>query len=402
MFTGFLYELRRRKVPVGTQEAVALARALEVGLHDSSLDGFYDVSRALLVHNEAHLDAFDQAFLAHFKGIEDQGDALLEELLGWLEEAARRPPGERTPEEEAVLEALEPEALRRLYQARMRERERRQREGQGRGEEDARARQGEGQRGEDGEQAEGEGGRRGAMKTADARLYRGYRDDRVLDTRSLGVALRKLRAFQREGAFDELDVEASIDATARNAGELEVVLRPPRKPSTRVLLIMDVGGSMTPHAHLVERLFSAAKKATHFRELRTYYFHNCVYGVVYRTERFAEPVSVRELLADCGPHWKLVVVGDALMAPYELLLRSGQYGRSEDARLEGIVWMMQLGQHFERSAWLNPEPPSSWWAPTIRTLRNVFAMFPLTVEGLGEAVGHLTRGGVRKGPVLHR
>jgi len=402
MFTGFLYELRRRKVPVGTQEAVALARALETGLHDSSLDGFYDVSRALLVHSEAHLDAFDQAFLAHFKGIEDQGDTLLEELLGWLEEASRRPPEDRTPEEEAVLEALEPEALRRLYAARMRERERRQREGQGRGEEDARARRGDGQRGEGGEQAEGGGGRRGALKTADARLYRGYRDDRVLDTRSLGVALRKLRAFQREGAFDELDVEASIDATARNAGELEVVLRPPRKPSTRVLLMMDVGGSMTPHAHLVERLFSAAKKATHFRELRTYYFHNCVYGVVYRTDRLAEPLSVRELLADCGPHWKLVMVGDALMAPYELLLRSGFTGGNTEAGLEGIVWMMQLAQHFERSAWLNPEPPSSWWSPTIRTLRNVFAMFPLTVEGLGEAVGHLTRGGVRKGPVVHR
>ncbi|HXX32602.1 MAG TPA: VWA domain-containing protein [Myxococcaceae bacterium] len=403
MFTGFLYELRRRKVPVGTQEAVALARALEAGLHDSSLDGFYDVSRALLVHNEAHLDAFDQAFLAHFRGIEDRGDALLEELLGWLEEAAGRPPQDRSPEEEAALEVLDPETLRRLFDARMRERERRQREGQGRGQEEARARRGEGQRGEEeGAEAEGEGGRRGAMKTADARLYRGYRDDRVLDTRSLGVALRKLRAFQREGAFDELDVEGTIDATARNAGELEVVLRPPRKPSTRVLLLMDVGGSMTPHAHLVERLFSAAKKATHFRELRTHYFHNCVYGVVYRTERFAEPVSVRELLADCGPHWKLVVVGDALMAPYELLLRSGPYGGYVEGGLEGIVWMMQLAQHFERSAWLNPEPPSSWWSPTIRTLRNVFAMFPLTVEGLGDAVGHLTRGGVRKGPVLHR
>ena len=280
MFVGFLYELRRRKVPVGTQEAVALARALETGLHDSSLDGFYEVARALLVHSEAHLDAFDQAFLAHFKGIEDQGDALVEELLGWLEQAAGRDPGDRTPEEEAALEALEPEALRRLFEARMRERERRQRQGEGRGEAEEQARQGEGQRGAGGERPEGEGGRRGAMTTADARLYRGYRDDRVLDTRTLGVALRKLRAFQREGAFDELDIEGTIDATARNAGELEVVLRPPRKPSTRVLLLMDVGGSMTPHAHLMERLFSAAKKATHFRELRTCYFHNCVYGQV--------------------------------------------------------------------------------------------------------------------------
>jgi uncharacterized protein len=402
MFLGFLYELRRRRVPVGSQEAVALAKALEAGLHDSSLDGFYEVARALLVHSEAHLDAFDQAFLAHFKGIEEAGDALVEELLGWLEQAARRNPAERTPEEEGALEALEPEALRQLFEARMRQQERRRREGQGRAQGEERASGGQGVRGAGGERAEGEGGRQGAMKTADARLYRGYRDDRVLDTRSLGVALRKLRAFQREGAFDELDVEGTIDATARNAGELEVILRPPRKPSTRVLLLMDVGGSMAPHIHLVDRLFSAAKKATHFRELRTYYFHNCVYGTVYRTERFAEPLGLPELLADCGPHWKLVLVGDALMAPYELMLRAGSHGRYAADGTEGIVWMMQLAQHFERSVWLNPEPPRSWWSPTIRTLRSVFPMFPLTVEGLGEAVGHLTRGGVRRGPTLHR
>jgi uncharacterized protein len=400
MFVGFLYELRRRKVPVGAQEAGALAQALEAGLHDSSLDGFYDVARAVLVHNEAHLDAFDLAFLAHFKGVQDEGDVLLEEFLDWLEEAGGKRGDERSPEEEAALEALEPETLRQLFQQRMQEQQRRRPMGEGVGQ-DA-SRRGMGQFGEASEGAEGSGGRRGAMKTADARLYRGYRDDRVLDTRSLGLALRKLRAFQREGAFEELDLEGTIDATARNAGELEVILRPSRKPNTRVLLLMDVGGSMTPHAHLVNRLFSAARKATHFRELRTYYFHNCVYGAVYRAEGFAEPLPIQELFAECGPHWKLVVVGDALMAPYELMLRSGFTGRYSPDGVEGVVWMMQLAQHFERSVWLNPEPPSSWWSPTIRTLRSVFPMFPLTVEGLGDAVGHLTRGGVRKGPSLVR
>jgi uncharacterized protein len=399
MFVGFLYELRRRKVPVGAQEAKALAQALEAGLHDSSLEGFYEVAKALLVHSEAHLDAFDQAFLAHFKGIETAGDALLAELLEWLEQAAAKKEADRTPEEEGALSALEPTALRELFLRRMAEQDRR---GRGEGAAKERSRRGRGPQGEEGEAPEGAGGRGGAMKTADARRYRGYRDDRVLDTRSLGVALRKLRAFQREGAFDELDVEGTIDATARNAGELEIILRPPRKPTTRVLLLMDVGGSMTPHAHLVNRLFSAARKATHFRELRTYYFHNCVYGRVYRTEGFGEPLSVPELLAECGPHWKLVLVGDALMAPYELLMRAGSHGRYSQDGVEGVVWMMQLAQHFERSAWLNPEPPTSWWSPTIRTLRNVFSMFPLTVEGLGEAVGHLTKGGVRRGPVLVR
>ncbi|MGO9829599.1 MAG: VWA domain-containing protein [Myxococcaceae bacterium] len=402
MFVGFLYELRRRKVPVGTQEAVALAQALRAGLHDSSLEGFYEVARALLIHNEAHLDAFDQAFLAHFKGVEDAGNALLEELLEWLEVARATNAGERTPEEAAALAALEPEALRQLFEARMHRPQRRPGEGNGLGTAGTQASQGSGPRTDGGEASAGTGGRRGAMKTADARLYRGYRDDRILDTRSLAVALRKLRAFQREGALDELDLEATIDATAKNAGELEVVLRAPRKPNTRVLLLMDVGGSMTPHAHLVSRLFSAARKATHFRELRTHYFHNCVYGSVYRTEGLGEPVTVPELLGECGPHWKLVVVGDALMAPYELMLRSGAQGRYREDGVEGVVWMMQMAQHFERSAWLNPEPPASWWSPTIRTLRSLFPMFPLTVEGLGEAVGHLTRGGVRKGARVTR
>jgi len=402
MFVGFLYELRRRKVPVGTQEAVALAQALEAGLHDSSLDGFYEVARSLLVHSEAHLDAFDQAFLAHFQGVEDSGTALAEELLGWLAEAAARDAAERTPEEVEALAVLEPEVLRRLFETRMREQERRAREGRGPEGAGQGGRRGAGPKANGAEASDGEGGLRGALKTADARLYRGYRDDRVLDTRSLAMALRKLRAFQREGAFEELDLPATIDATARNAGELEVILRPPRKPSTRVLLLMDVGGSMTPHAQLANRLFSAARTATHFRELRTHYFHNCVYGRVYRTEGFAEPVPVPELLADCGPHWKLVLVGDALMAPYELMLRSGAQGNYSPDGMEGIVWMMQLQQHFERSAWLNPEPPASWWSPTIRTLRSLFPMFPLTVEGLGEAVGQLTRGGVRKGPTVRR
>jgi uncharacterized protein with von Willebrand factor type A (vWA) domain len=243
---------------------------------------------------------------------------------------------------------------------------------------------------------EGEGGGRSALKTADARLYRGYRDDQVLDTRAMGMALRKLRAFTREGAPDELDLEETIDATARNAGELEVVLRPPRRPDTRVLLLLDVGGSMTPHAHVVDRLFSAAKQATHFKELRTYYFHNCVYGRVYRTERFSDPIPVPSLLADCGPHWKLVMVGDALMAPYELMLRSSGMDLFDPEGPEGIVWLMQLAEHFQRHVWLNPEPPSAWWAQTVRTIRKVFPMFPLTLGGLGEAVTHLARRGAAR------
>jgi uncharacterized protein with von Willebrand factor type A (vWA) domain len=242
----------------------------------------------------------------------------------------------------------------------------------------------------------GGSGQQSALSTADARLYRPYRSDRVLDVRQIEVALRKLRALAREGRASELDVEATIDRTGRNAGELEIAMRAPRRANTRVILMMDVGGSMDPHVELMSRLFSAAKRATHFRELRTYYFHNCVYGSVYRTEGLERPLPVGELVRECGKHYKLVMVGDAAMASYELL---GGSDSEDDGRASGIVWLLSLRNHFERSVWLNPDAESGWNHFTVNAIRNVFPMFPLTLDGLGEAVRELGGGrGRSSGP----
>ncbi len=190
----------------------------------------------------------------------------------------------------------------------------------------------------------------------------------------------------------ELDIDATIDATARDAGELTVVTRPPRRPNTRVILMMDVGGSMDPYAHLMSQLFSAAKRSTHWRELRTYYFHNCVYGRVYKTEGFQDPVSVHDLINECGKHYKLVMVGDASMAPYELL-GSASWG-GDDGRTPGLAWLMTLKEHFERGVWLNPDGVEHSH-PTVDAVRSVFPMYALTIDGLGQAVGELVRGGRR-------
>jgi hypothetical protein len=397
MFLPFLYELRRRGVPAGAQEALALAKALKAGLHDSSLDGFYHVARALLVHAEVHLDAFDQAFMAHFKGVELAGQQLTQELLDWLKEARQR--RDLTPEERALLEQLDAEALEKLFEERLREQRERHDGGTrwiGTG--------GASPFGHSGNPREGirvggeGGGQRMAMRLAGERRYQGYRGDVVLDTRQLAVALRKLRAFAREGVADELDVDGTISATAKNAGELEVVTRPPRRPNTRVVLMMDVGGSMDPYAHLVSRLFSVAKQATHFKELRTYYFHNCIYGRVFESPYLVGGVSVPDLLGQVGRHYKLVVVGDALMAPYELAMRANSEGQYDPSNgKEGLLWLMELTRHFERSAWLNPEPPRTWRGNTIEQVARVFDMFPLTLEGLGEAVAHLTKGRMVRG-----
>jgi uncharacterized protein with von Willebrand factor type A (vWA) domain len=394
VFVPFLYELRRRGVPVGPKEAVALAEALEGGLHDSSLEGFYYVARALLVHREGHLDDFDQAFSAHFKGVEIAVKKLRDELAEWLKDAKERT-RELSDEERKLIESMDLDELQKLFEQRMREQDGRHDGGNkwiGTG---GTSPFGHGGKAPQGIRVGGPGGGRSAVKIADARMYQGYREDLTLDVRQMQVALRKLRAFAREGADQELDVESTIQATAKNAGEIEVVTRPPRRSNTRLILMMDVGGSMDPYAHLVSRLFTAAKKSTHFKELRTYYFHNCVYGQVYATERFDEPIKVRDVLHECGPHYKLIVLGDALMAPYELMASGGSLALGDDAHVEGIVWLMMLADHFDRVAWLNPEAPRYWVGNTIQHVAQIFPMFPLTLEGLGEAVQHLVRGGRR-------
>ena len=392
MFIPFFYELRERGVPVGSTEAVRLAEALKKGLHEHSLDGFYHVARSLLIHSERHLDLFDQAFLSYFKGIEVAATNLHQELMDWLKEA-KQDKAELSEEQRKLIENMDLEELQRLFEERLKEQKERHDGGSkwiGTGGTSPFGHSGTAPQGI---RVGGPGGGRSAVKVADARLYQGYREDLALDVRQMQMALKKLRTFTRLGGEEELDVQATIDETAKNAGELEVITRPPRRPNTRIILMMDVGGSMDPFTHLCSRLFSAAKKSSHFRELRTYYFHNCIYGHVYETERFDEPKRVRDLIHECGPHYKLVMVGDALMAPYELTAAGGAISLGDDRGIPGIEWLIMLQEHFDKSIWLNPEPQKYWEGNTIAYVNQVFDMFPLTLSGLGEGVTHLMKGG---------
>jgi uncharacterized protein with von Willebrand factor type A (vWA) domain len=388
MFIDFLYELRDNKVPVGMQEVVSLARALSLGLHDSSLEGFYLLARSILVHREAHLDPFDVAFASHFRGVHADAKAITDELLGWLENPAGRPT--LSEEERAMLEALDLTDLQRRFGERLAEQRERHDWGNrwvGTGGTSPFGRRGVNPAGL---RVGAASGGRSAIKTADARAYQGYRSDVVLDVRQIELALRRLRAFAREGGSRELDLERTIDETAKNAGELEIVTRAPRRPNTRVILMMDVGGSMDPHAELMSQLFSAAKRSTHWKELRIYYFHNCIYGHVYPTERFQDSIKVTDLIADCGRHYKLVLVGDALMAAWELL---GAPTSPDQA--SGVAWLLLLREHFDRAVWLNPEPPRAWARSTIETIASIFPMYELTLDGLSDAVADLARGSQR-------
>jgi len=393
-FVPFLYELRARKVKVGMQEAVALAKALTMNLHESSLDGFYYVARAICVHRESDLDAFDEAFLAHFKGAAAASLTLIGELDEWLKNPAARKM--LSPEELAAMQSLDMESLARMFEERMKEQAGRHQGGShwiGTG--------GSSPLGQHGAHPSGlrvgeHGGGRSAMGIANAHNYRPYRSDLLLDVRQIEVALRKLRAWQREGQPDELDIDATIDATAKNAGELEMVTRAPRKSNVRVLLLMDVGGSMDPYAETVSRLFSAARRASNIRALKTYYFHNCIYGRLYETARFTNPTNVSDVLHELLPEWKLVIVGDAAMHPAELLGVGFDYTTGQHSpALAGLAQLHKLADSFKRSVWLNPDPPSFWQSGTASQIARIFPMFHLTLDGLGEAIFHLSKGDVR-------
>jgi len=394
MFIEFLYELRHKGLKVGAQEAMALSQALKAGLHGSTLDGFYDVARALCVKREGDLDAFDRAFAHYFKGVPDDAAQLTEQLLEWLKDPVDK--RELTDEEKSLLESIDLDEARRRLQERLKEQKGRHDRGSkwiGTGGTSPHGRGGTHPTGI--RVGEGPAGGKGALERAGERRFAELRSDVTLDTRQIEVALRRLRAYVRQGALDELDLEGTIDSTAKNAGELDIKLKAPRRSNLRVLLLLDVGGSMDPHAEACERLFSAAKRATHFKELKTYYFHNCVYGAVYEKASLYNRIPVEDLLRDCDQTWRLIVVGDALMHPWELHSAGSRWSWGDDSGAPGIAWLAHLGQHFNHSAWLNPEPELAW-SGTAEVIGRVFPMYRLTIDGLMEAVKKLMVGGTRK------
>jgi uncharacterized protein len=388
----FLFELRKHKVPVSTHEWMALMEALALGLHESTLDGFYRLCRTICVKDIALYDAYDQAFLSYFKDIHAGGIALTKEFEAWLMDPKALEG--LTDEQRAALRELDLDKLRQLFEQRLKEQKDRHDGGNrwiGTG---GTSPFGMGGQHPTGMRAGGGGGR-SAMAVADQRLFKEYRRDVVLDVRQIDMALRGLRRLGREGAPEELDLDETIDRTGKNAGELEVVFHPPRRNRVKVLLLMDVGGSMDPHSELMSRLFTAASRTGRFAKFRSFYFHNCVYNSIYEDAQLRKAVPVADLLATSDRDEKLVMVGDALMHPGELLDPGGSMYLYAQSRASGIEWLRRLAHHFRSSAWLNPEPERFWQGTTIEVIAAVFAMWPLTLDGLGHAVRYLVRGGQR-------
>jgi uncharacterized protein with von Willebrand factor type A (vWA) domain len=388
MFLDLFYGLRDEGVPVGVQEWLAFMRALALGLHGSSLLRFYHLGRACLVKSETFFDAYDRVFARVFHGVEGAlGDDVSERVLEWLRESKGLP--ELTPEQWEALERLGQDELMRRFFDTLAEQDERHDGGErwvGTG---GRSPFGHGGRHPTGIRVGGPGRSRSAMKVAEERRFRDYRTDLALDVRQLRVALRRLRQLTRSGVASELDLDETIDETCRNAGEIELVFRPPRRNDVRLLLLMDVGGTMDPHYRPVSQLLTALHDERGLRDFEAYYFHNCVYECVYRSARLhrEDAVPTADVLRRLDARWKVVVVGDAAMHPAELLEPHGNIDPRRTASTPGVTWLQRIATHYDRAVWLNPEPSDEWdWVQTTRIVRRLFPMFPLTVDGLGEAV----------------
>ena len=395
MFEDFLYLLRRYGLKVSLTEWMTLMEALDRGLHNSSFTGFYYLCRCLLVKSEADFDRFDRAFLEYFKDVPFQQE-VSQELLDWLNRPDTLLDHANWDEEQALKNlGLSEDEIERMLRERMAEQNEEHNGGSYWVGTHGMSTFGNSGLSPTGIRVGGESKYKRAFRVAGERRFRDFRGDNTLDTRQLQVALRKLRQFS--GLVDlpptEFDVDSTIQDTADNAGVLKVRYKRPRENTVKVLLLMDSGGSMDYYSQMCSALFQAVSKSGHFKDLKVFYFHNCVYSWLYNTPRqsYGDGVMTQWVLDNLPGDWKVIFVGDAQMAPYEL---SGGYYRSsaKDRPQSGLDWLNCFRERYPHVIWLNPSPRPDWgeyWSQTYDVIADIFPMFPLTVEGLEEGMKKL-------------
>jgi uncharacterized protein len=392
VLVNFFFELRKGGVPVTTTEFLTLLEALQAGVAWASVEEFYFLARTTLVKDERHYDRFDRVFAEIFNGAQK----LFEEIVAnvpdeWLRALAART---LTEEEKKKVEALGGwEKLLETLRQRLQEQKERHEGGN-----KWIGTRGTSPFGADGYNPEGvrigqAGSRhRRAVKVWDRREYRNFDDTVELGTRNMKLGLRKLRKFAREGAADQLDLDGTIDATARNAGMLDLKLVPERRNAVKVLLFLDVGGSMDDHIRICEELFSAAR--SEFKHLEHFYFHNFLYESVWKDNRrrFSAVTPVTQILRTYAHDYRVIFVGDATMSPYEITQPGGSVEHwNKEA---GSVWMQRMTATYPRLVWLNPESPQRWeYTASVRIARELVQdrMFPVTIQGLDSAIAALRR-----------
>jgi uncharacterized protein with von Willebrand factor type A (vWA) domain len=391
MLVKFFFLLRKTGVPVSITELLTLLEALKAGLGDLSAERFYYLARTCLVKDERFYDRYDRAFAAHFKGVEDLFSALQRDLpADWLENLGVR---EFSDEEKAQIEALGGwDKLMETLKKRLEEQKERHQGGSkwigtaGTSPYGAYGFNPEGVRiGQDG------GRNRSAVKVWDKREFANLDDKVELGTRNIKIALRRLRRFARQGVPDELALADTIDATARSGGWLDIRMQAERRNAIKILLLLDIGGSMDDHVKTCEELFSAAK--SEFKHLEHFYFHNFIYEALWKDNRrrFNQHTTTTEIIRTYGSDYKLIFVGDATMSPYEITHAGGsvEHWNAEP----GSVWLDRLIKHYPKFAWINPQPQSRWrQTASIDMTREMLEgrMYPLTLAGLDQCIDALT------------
>lgn len=391
MLIDFFQEVRAAGVPATPRELLDLVRALQADLGFADQEDFYLLARTCLVKDEKYYDRFDLAFSSYFEGIGSL-DELLQKVIpdDWLRQTFEKYLSEEERQKIQSLGSLE--KLMEEFQKRLEEQKERHAGGNkwvGTG---GTSPFGHGGYHPEGIRVDGQSKNRRAVKVWEKREFRNFDDAQGLSNRNIQVALKRLRKFARTGAAEELDLDGTIRATARNAGHLDLQMVREKHNAVKVLLLLDVGGSMDDHIELVEELFTACR--TEFKHLEHFYFHNCLYESVWKdnNRRFNERTSTLDLLHKYGSDYKVIFVGDASMSPYEVAMAGGSVEHFNDE--PGQVWMKRVTDTWNRVVWLNPVPEKYWeYTQSIGMLRQLVQnrMFPLTLEGLDAAMRELVK-----------
>jgi uncharacterized protein with von Willebrand factor type A (vWA) domain len=389
MLVDFFYHLRAQKLLVSVKEYLTLLEALSSPIMPPTLEDFYFLSRTTLIKDETLFDRFDRAFATYYRSLEQKLPPGKKIPLDWLISKLEK---NLTPEQKAKLEKHGWDKLMEMFKERLEEQKGRHEGGNkwiGTG---GTSPFGNGGVNPEGIRVGGSGGGRSAIKVWDERNFRDYDDSIELGTRNFKVALRRLRRFAREGSDFELDLGDTIASTARNAGYLDIKMVPERHNNVKVLMLLDVGGSMDDHIARVEELFSAA--SSEFRNLEVYYFHNCPYEHLWKSNRRRqmERFETWDVLRKFNGDWRLIFVGDATMSPYEILQPGGSVEHYN--KEPGAEWLQRMVNAWPKSVWLNPEPQASWqYRQSIALIRNIVQdkMFPVTVSGIEQAMRLLSK-----------
>lgn len=394
MFIDFFYLLRQHGLNVSFHEWMVLMEALDKGLAQNSLLGFYHLSRTVLIKTEADFDKFDEVFLEYFESVQNF-DEIPEEFFEWLKQPKEMKPYDK--EEVDARTNFDLEKLRQMLEERLEQQHGRHDGGQfwvGTGGTSVLGHSGYANTGI---LIGGEGGNKHALQVAGEREYRDFREDNTLDLRSFQMAFRHLRQFteQQDAPRDQLDLDGTINETCKNAGYLKLQFERPRENGVKVLLLFDSGGSMRPYSRICSQLFQAVDQANHFKDLKIYYFHNCVYEELYHTPScvYDEAVQTQWVLNNLDREYKVIFVGDASMSPSELYNTGGSISYGQYNAETGISWLLRLKNRFDKLVWFNPIPRNDWQydygADTIEAIGRVFSMYHLSAEELGRGLKYL-------------